>query len=213
MGGSMSGKIPALIKSKTINDKHQALNTLGKRKCVDGRSYIDTKAVNIQKVVDDSIKTSERVTDGKSIIRTSKKFGNYVGDGSGGVATGIGILIKTSLGARLIPAFNGGSLSNKWLNDQEGDILKPIYDQINSNLDKAVLYKIVLKEGSILVCKFVTESESSNEIPVGEDSFVEYRELFFRIVKILNDPFNLYKINQVINVNFKNIESISIYTE
>ncbi len=209
----MSGKIPALIKSKTINDKHQALNTLGKRKCVDGRSYIDTKAVNIQKVVDDSIKTSERVTDGKSIIRTSKKFGNYVGDGSGGVATGIGILIKTSLGARLIPAFNGGSLSNKWLNDQEGDILKPIYDQINSNLDKAVLYKIVLKEGSILVCKFVTESESSNEIPVGEDSFVEYRELFFRIVKILNDPFNLYKINQVINVNFKNIESISIYTE
>ena len=213
MGGSMSGKIPALIKSKTINDKHQALNTLGKRKCVDGRSYIDTKAVNIQKVVDDSIKTSERVTDGKSIIRTSKKFGNYVGDGSGGVATGIGILIKTSLGARLIPAFNGGSLSNKWLNDQEGDILKPIYDQINSNLDKAVLYKIVLKEGSILVCKFVTESESSNEIPVEEDSFEEYRELFFRIVKILSDPLNLYKINQVINVNFKNIESISIYTE
>lgn len=213
MGGSMSGKIPALIKSKVINDKHQDVNTLGSKKCKPGRSYIDTSSINIQNVVNSSIKDSDRVTDGKLIIKTGKKFGNYVGDGSGGIATGIGLLIKTCDGARLIPAFSDGSLSNNWLNEQEGSILKPIYDDINSNLHKKVLYKIELKEGSILVCEFITESESSNEMPVGDDSYEEYRELFFKIVKVLYDPFTLYKIGKVININYKNIKSISIYTE
>lgn len=100
-----------------------------------------------------------------------------------------------------------------WLNKFEESIYGPFSDFIEKNIDKEFIFE--LNDGAVLVVKDETgDFESDNGLDSNEEGYEEYWERGFKIIKIIKDDANKYKIDQRFCINYHCIpNSYKVYNK
>lgn len=88
-----------------------------------------------------------------------------------------------------------------WLNDYEEKEYGPFSHYINEN--KEHLFKFELNDGASLIVQDDSgDFESDNGKDLKEDGFEEYWERSFKIIEVICDNMNKYKVGDFILINY-----------